>query len=79
VLRSLAGEFQSKTGVLTVVEIDDVVASEVSTIAGDVVQVTSEASRTLDATRARRRAGSPCIDEAGTRLEVDDDGDGSIR
>jgi signal transduction histidine kinase len=42
-LRSLADESQSKTGVLTVVEIDDEVASELSTIAGDVVQVTREA------------------------------------
>jgi two-component system, NarL family, sensor histidine kinase DevS len=76
-LRSLAGEFQSKTGVLTVVDIDDAAASELSTVAGDLVQLTREAlsnvGRHARATTCRvslfRRDGYAV-------LEVDDDGVG---
>jgi signal transduction histidine kinase len=76
-LRSLAEEFQSKTGVVTIVEVDDRAASELSTIASDVVQVTREAlsnvGRHARATTCRvslyRRDGY-------TVLEVDDDGVG---
>jgi signal transduction histidine kinase len=76
-LRSLADEFQSQTGVLTVVEVDDAAASELSTVAGDLVQVTREAlsnvGRHARATTCRvslfRRDGYAV-------LEVDDDGVG---
>ena len=76
-LRSLANEFQSKTGVLTVVEIDDAAASVLSTVAGDLVQVTREAlsnvGRHARATTCRlslfRRDGCAV-------LEIDDDGVG---
>jgi len=76
-LWSLADEFQSRTGVLTVVEIDDAAASVLSTVAGDLVQVTREAlsnvGRHARATTCRvslfRRDGCAV-------LEVDDDGVG---
>jgi signal transduction histidine kinase len=76
-LRSLADEFQDTSGVVTIVEIDEEAASELSTIAGDVVQVTREAlsnvGRHARATTCRvslyRRDGYAV-------LEVDDDGVG---
>lgn len=76
-LRSLADEFQSKTGVLTVVEIDDAAASVLSTVAGDLVQVTREALSNV----GRHARATTCRVSLFGRdgcavLEVDDDGVG---
>jgi signal transduction histidine kinase len=76
-LHALAEEFQSRSGVVTVVRLDDQVASEVTAIAGDVLQLAREAlsnvGRHADAASCRLslyRRGALAI------LEVDDDGKG---
>ena len=76
-LTELAGEFGSRTGVVTVVEIDAEVAAELSSRAADVVQLVREAlsnvGRHGEATTCRvslRREAE------GVVLEVDDDGRG---
>jgi len=76
-LTDLAGEFGSRTGVVTIVEIDAAVAAELSSRATDVVQLVREAlsnvGRHGEATTCRvslRRA------TRGVVLEVDDDGRG---
>jgi signal transduction histidine kinase len=76
-LTDLAAEFGSRTGVVTVVEIDAVVAAELSSRAADIVQLVREAlsnvGRHGEATTCRvslRRTIQ------GVVLEVDDDGRG---
>ena len=76
-LRELGTEFQARTEVLTIVDVDSAVASELSARAADIVQLTREAlsnvGRHAEATSVRvslRR-----MDE-GAALEVDDDGVG---
>jgi signal transduction histidine kinase len=74
-LRSLVEEFESKSGIVTVVDLDDRVASGLTDVAEDVVQLTREAlsnvGRHSEAATCRvslyRRNGSAV-------LEVDDDG-----
>lgn len=76
-LQELGAEFQSRSGVVTVVDVDPTVAAELSSIASDVVQLTREAlsnvGRHAEAATCRvslhRRAG-------GAVLEIDDDGRG---
>jgi signal transduction histidine kinase len=76
-LRELGAEFQGRSGVVTVVDVDPTVAAELSSIASDVVQLTREAlsnvGRHAEAATCRvslhRRAG-------GAVLEIDDDGRG---
>ncbi len=76
-LRALAEEFQAKTGVVTVAQIDESVASELATVATDVVQLTREAlsnvGRHSGATTCRVRL---VRSDGGALLEVDDDGKG---
>jgi signal transduction histidine kinase len=76
-LKELASEFGSRSGVVTVVEVDGEAASELSAGAGDLVQLVREALSNVGrhgaATTCRvslRRAGD------GFLLEVDDDGRG---
>ncbi len=76
-LRQLGAEFESRSGVITVVEIDPTVAAELSSMASDVVQLTREAlsnvGRHAEATTCRvslRRRSD------GAVLEIDDDGRG---
>jgi signal transduction histidine kinase len=76
-LQELAAEFQERSEVLTVVEVDDTVAAELASRAADIVQLTREAlsnvGRHADATTCRvslRRTGE------GATLEIDDDGRG---
>jgi signal transduction histidine kinase len=77
-LRELGAEFESRTGVVTVVDIDDRLAAELASRAGDLVQLTREAlsnvGRHAKATTCRvslrRGEGGLAI------LEVDDDGTG---
>jgi signal transduction histidine kinase len=77
-IRELAAETSERTGVLTVVEVDDAVAAELASRAGDVIQLVREAlsnvGKHADAAtvgvRLRRAA------DGGAELEVDDDGHG---
>ena len=76
-LRELGAEFESRSGVVTVVDVDPTVASELASVAADVVQLTREAlsnvGRHAEATTCRvslRR------DEASASLAIDDDGRG---
>jgi signal transduction histidine kinase len=76
-LRQLAAEFQDRTEVLTIVEVDGAVAAELTSRAADVVQIVREAlsnvGRHAEATSCRvslRRT------DGGAELEIDDDGRG---
>ena len=76
-LQQLAQEFQTKTEVLTIVDVDPAVASALASKASDVVQLTHEAlsnvGRHAGATTCRvslRRKGGDAA------LEIDDDGVG---
>ena len=83
-LRSLVDDFQHTSGIVTVVDLDDAVASSLADVASDVLQLTREAlsnvGRHSEAATCRvslyRRNGSAV-------LEVDDDGKafdpGSVR
>jgi signal transduction histidine kinase len=77
-IRELAGEVSERTGVLTVVDVDEDVAAELASRAGDVIQLVREslsnvgkhAEATTVGVRLRRAP------DGGTELEVDDDGHG---
>jgi signal transduction histidine kinase len=76
-LRQTAKEFEERSGVVTVVEIDEVVAAELTSTAADVIQAAREAlsnvGRHAQATTCRlslHREGDAAV------LEVDDDGRG---
>ncbi|MGZ8566936.1 MAG: GAF domain-containing sensor histidine kinase, partial [Actinomycetota bacterium] len=77
-LRDLCGEFEQRTGVVTVADIDGHVASELASIAGEIVQVTREALSNV----GRHAAATTCrvslrrSPDGGAVLEVDDDGVG---
>ncbi|MEO8423743.1 MAG: GAF domain-containing sensor histidine kinase [Actinomycetota bacterium] len=77
-LRELGAEFEQRSEVVTVVDVDPGIAAELASIASDVVQVTREAlsnvGRHADATTCRvslRRGAS-----GGAILVIDDDGRG---
>ncbi len=76
-LRELAAEFEERTDVVTVVEVDPTVASELASIASDVVQLAREAlsnvSRHAQATTCRVALRH---ENGGALLEIDDDGRG---
>jgi signal transduction histidine kinase len=76
-LKELASEFGSRSGVVTVVEVDGEAASELSSRAGDVVQLVREALSNV----GRHGAATTCRvslrrGDDGYLLEVDDDGRG---
>lgn len=76
-LRELAAEFESHSGVVTVVDVDPTVAAGLASVASDVVQLTREALSNVGRHAAaatcrvslRRHDGAAC-------LEIDDDGKG---
>jgi signal transduction histidine kinase len=76
-LQQLAEEFQERTGVLTIVDVDGAVAAELASRAADVVQIVREAlsnvGRHAEATSCRV---SLYRADLGATLEVDDDGRG---
>ena len=76
-LQELGAEFEQRTGVVTVVDIDPAIASELASVAADVVQVTREAlsnvGRHAQATTCRVSLRG--IDGSAL-LEIDDDGRG---
>ncbi len=76
-LRGLAEDFEEKTGLIAVVEVDAEAASDLASSAPDVIQIVREAlsnvGRHADATTCRitlRREGEAAV------LEIDDDGKG---
>ena len=77
-IRELGADVSERTGVLAVVEVDETVAAELASRAGDVIQLVREslsnvgkhAEATTVGVRLRRAA------DGGTELEVDDDGHG---
>jgi signal transduction histidine kinase len=76
-IRALVEEFQSKSGVVTILELDETVASELSNVAGDIVQLTREALSNV----GRHSGAATCRvrlvrESAAAVLEVDDDGKG---
>ena len=76
-LRDLALDFQEKTGVVTVVDVDPRMAAELSSRAGDVVQIVREALSNV----GRHAEAATCrislrADDGHAVLEIDDDGSG---
>jgi signal transduction histidine kinase len=76
-LRELATDFESKSGVTTVVDIREDVAAELASRAGDVVQVTRESLSNI----GRHAQALTCSvklsrDDDEAVLEIDDDGRG---
>ena len=76
-LKEMAGEFGSRTGVVTVVDVDGAAAAELASRAGDVVQLAREALSNV----GRHGAATTCRvslrrGDAGLFLEIDDDGRG---
>jgi signal transduction histidine kinase len=76
-LKEMASEFGSRSGVVTVVEVDGEAASELSSRASDVVQLVREALSNV----GRHGAAATCRvslrrADVGLLLEIDDDGRG---
>jgi len=76
-LKEMASEFGARSGVVTVVDVDDGAASELASRAADVVQLVREALSNV----GRHGAASTCRvslrrDDSGFILEIDDDGRG---
>jgi signal transduction histidine kinase len=76
-LHGLAEDFQDKTGVVTVVQVDERVASELSSRAADIVQFVREALSNV----GRHAQAATCRlslrrDDGKAALEIDDDGGG---
>jgi signal transduction histidine kinase len=76
-LRHLGEEFQQKTGVITVVDVDPTVASELTPAAADILQLTREALSNVGrhAQAATCRVSLYRSDDR-LMLEIDDDGQG---
>lgn len=76
-LRALVEEFQSKSGIVTIVELDESVASKLSNMAGDVVQLTREALSNVGRHSGAATCRVSLLQRDGIAvLEVDDDGKG---
>ncbi len=75
-IRQLATDFEQKTGVTTVVEIDGTIASELASRAADVVQLAREALSNVGrhAGAATCRVSLSRSDDGAGILEIDDDG-----
>jgi signal transduction histidine kinase len=76
-LQELAGDFESKSGVTTVVDIDGDAAAELASRAGDVVQLAREALSNV----GRHASAATCRlslrrQDGSVILEIDDDGSG---
>jgi signal transduction histidine kinase len=76
-LHGLAEDFQDKTGVVTVVDVDPGIAAELASRAGDVVQVVREALSNV----GRHAQAATCRialrgEDGRAVLEIDDDGKG---
>jgi signal transduction histidine kinase len=77
-IRQLCQEFEARSGVVTVVDVDGDVAAELSSSAGDVIQIVRESLSNVE----RHAAATTCrvtlrrIDESRIELTIDDDGVG---
>jgi signal transduction histidine kinase len=76
-LRLVGDEFQQRSGVLTVVDVDDTIASELASSAADLLQVAREALSNV----GRHAEAATCRlslyrDDSRAVLELDDDGAG---
>ena len=77
-IRELCKEFEGRSGVVTVADVDAEAAAELSSSAGDVIQIVREALSNVE----RHAAAATCrvtlrrIDESRIELSVDDDGAG---
>jgi signal transduction histidine kinase len=76
-IRGLAEDFQEKTGVVTIVDVDPRIAAELSSRAGDVVQVVREALSNV----GRHAKAATCrialrAHDGRAVMEIDDDGTG---
>ena len=76
-LRALAEEFQAKTGVVTIVEVDPEIAAQLGSVASEVVQLTREALSNVGRHALATTCRVSLRHEAGSALlEIDDDGSG---
>jgi two-component system sensor histidine kinase UhpB len=76
-LRELASEFEERTSVVTVVNVDGSVAAELASVAADVVQLTREALSNVGKHAAANTSSVSLFRSgAGATLEIDDDGSG---
>jgi signal transduction histidine kinase len=76
-LRALGEEFQAKTGVVTIVEIQSDTAARLASVASDVVQLTREALSNVGRHAHATTCRVSLLDAAGAALlEIDDDGSG---
>lgn len=76
-LREMALDFESRTGIVTAVDIDESTASELSSRAGDLVQLTREALSNIGRhSRAETCSVKLRRDDEVAVLEIDDDGAG---
>jgi len=76
-IREVCGEFESRTGVVTIADVDPDAASELSSSSGDVIQLIREALSNV----GRHAAATTCRVSlrravAGIELSIDDDGKG---
>jgi signal transduction histidine kinase len=76
-LRALVEEFQGRSGVVTIIELDESVAAELSGMASDVVQLTREALSNVGRHAGAATCRVSLMQRDGVAvLEVDDDGSG---
>jgi signal transduction histidine kinase len=76
-LRALGEEFQAKTRVVTIVEIEPETAAQLASVASDVVQLTREALSNIGRHAHATTCRVSLRHEAGSALlEIDDDGSG---
>jgi len=76
-LRELASEFETRTSIVTAVNVDETVAAELASVASDVVQLTREAlSNVAKHAQAKTCSVSLFRSEGAAVLEIDDDGVG---
>jgi len=76
-LRALVEEFQAKTGVVTIVDVDPEIAARLASVASDVVQLTREALSNVGRHARATTCRVSLRHEAGSALlEIDDDGSG---
>lgn len=76
-LRALVEEFHARSGIVTIVEIDETVASELSSMAADLVQLAREALSNVGRHSSAATCRVSLLRRDGVAvLEVDDDGTG---
>jgi signal transduction histidine kinase len=78
-LRELGAEFEERTSIVTVVNVDATVAAELASVASDVVQLTREAlSNVAKHSQANTCSVALVRNEGRAELVIDDDGTGFV-